>query len=664
MVTESTYNASNIKALQGRTQLVVISAIVVSILLILFGIINNQQAAEQFRADANHLLKLQTYNEQLRYYDEALTMSARMAAVTGDSQWEARFNAIAPKLEQVITLATAEDHQHILPVIADANNHLIQIEMELFKFVRRGQGGQALALLSSDEYMQHKESYTNGVERLRAALEQEASESLANMSSRGMKTTLMLVAETLLLIGVWSYVLVLFSQNRRAIQQYSKQLTQLAHYDSLTGLVNRSLFQSRMEEELSRSRRENKSLAVMLMDLDNFKQVNDTLGHPAGDELLKTVAERLVGRCRDVDTVARLGGDEFVIMATSIGEEFNASILAENLLEICSSPIELEGQTLTPSCSIGISLYPGDADCKEELLRKADFALYQAKGAGRDTYKYYDAQTETQIQSRKQLEAEIDKGLREQQFELYYQPLVDMTTGHLRGVEALIRWHHPQRGLVPPNEFIPVAEASGLIIPLGDWVLAEACCQQVLWAQEGLGELGMAVNLSALQFDSKELIKTVDRTIQKSGIKPEYLTLEITEGTVMEHGDEVLERLRSLSALGVQLSIDDFGTGYSSLSYLKRFPIDYLKIDRSFVRDLPDDKEDMAITLAIIEMSRALNLKVVAEGIEDERQLDFLRDRGCNLGQGYFLAKPMPASKLEGYVEQLQSEEPSREIEA
>lgn len=433
------------------------------------------------------------------------------------------------------------------------------------------------------------------------------------------------------------------------VLQFEEKLAYLTHHDTLTGLPNRALLHDRIDQAVLHAERTGEKVAILFLDLDGFKNVNDTLGHEAGDRLLCLVAARLQDLVRKSDTVARLGGDEFVMVLEQVNEDA-AALVARKILEAVQQPITIDRHELRVGVSIGICLFPQDGSNQQTLLRNADTAMYQAKEQGRHNYQFYREEMNASAVYRMRLQHELHKAIEQNELELYYQPKVNLDSGAIVGVEALLRWRHPEMGNISPADFIPVAEESGLILALGEWVLFEACRQQRKWQEQGMPPLSVAVNVSARQFRGQNLVGLVSDAIRESGMNPLYLELELTESILMA-GDsydqaQILATLHQLRALGVQLSIDDFGTGYSSLSYLKRFPVDALKIDRSFVRDIPQDKDDTAIATAIIAMGHSLELKVVAEGVEQPEQVAFLRSMGCDESQGFFYSPAVPADQL------------------
>jgi len=427
-------------------------------------------------------------------------------------------------------------------------------------------------------------------------------------------------------------------------KESQEQLERLAHHDPLTGLPNRLLFHARLQHALERGRREKARVAILCFDLDHFKNINDSLGHPAGDRLLQAVTQRLLESVREEDTVARFGGDEFTLLLEDLHDSKDAGIVAEKVLRVLARPFDLDGQEAYVTGSIGISLFPDDGQDITSLLKNADSALYQAKEHGRNNYHFYTRDLTRAAFKRLELESSLRRAVERGEFILYYQPQVDLSDGRVVGAEALVRWQHPDLGLVLPSEFIPMTESTGLIVNLGEWVLRTACAQAVTWQNEGLRAIRIAVNLSTVQVSRGGVLGTMERVLQDTGLDPRYIELEITEGLIMQQTHQTIMTLDDLTAMGVMLAIDDFGTGYSSLSYLKRLPLHRLKIDKSFVREIPDDAEDRAITRAVIALGNSLNLVVVAEGVENEIQREFLRSNGCDEAQGFLYGAPVPAA--------------------
>ena len=433
--------------------------------------------------------------------------------------------------------------------------------------------------------------------------------------------------------------------------QTQERLQHMAQHDALTELPNRALFLDRLKQALARARWHKRLVAVLFVDMDRFKTINDTLGHEIGDKLLQALAERFSVSVREGDTVARFGGDEFVVLLDDVASEKDIGALAQKVIEMLAPPFEIGGQSLYITASIGVSLYPNDGEDSTTLLKNADIAMYRAKDLGKNTYQFYSADMSARAFERLTLESSLRHAIERNEFRLYYQPQIDSASGAILGVEALLRWQHPDFGLVAPAEFIPLLEETGLIVPVGDWVFRTACEQLCAWHAAGWPTLRMAVNLSPRQFQAAGLAIMVERGLATVGCDPGLIELEITENVLLRHAAATLDALDALRTLGVRLAIDDFGTGYSSLSYLRRYAIDTLKIDRSFVHDVPGDPDDSAIASAIIVMAQSLKLDVIAEGVETEAQRDFLRERGCHLMQGYLFSRPLPAEEIPRLLE-------------
>ena len=442
---------------------------------------------------------------------------------------------------------------------------------------------------------------------------------------------------------------------------YAARLTQLASYDSVTQLPNRLLLESLLKQAVARSRRSGHKIALLLLDLDHFKRINDTLGHSLGDALLQAVATRLTNCLRAGDTLGRLGGDEFVVLLE--GWQWNEQVakVARKIQGALAPGLKLEEQEVFVTASIGISLFPKDGDNSLTLLKNADIALYRAKARGRNEFCFYEAEMNARAIERLAMENDLRRSLDRGELELYYQPQLELLHQRTLGVEALLRWRRPKYGLVAPAEFVPLAEESGLIVPIGEWVLRTACVQAKTWQGQGLPPLRMAVNLSVAQFEQPDFTRLVARILSDTGLQPDCLELEITESLLMKDVNTAVAVLRTLKEMGVKLAIDDFGTGYSSLSYLKRLPIDRLKIDRSFVQDISIDPDDAAIALAVIVMAHSMNLRVVAEGVETDAQLSFLRLRDCDEMQGYYFSRPLPAGEAKRWLEEHGRREVRRE---
>jgi diguanylate cyclase (GGDEF)-like protein/PAS domain S-box-containing protein len=424
----------------------------------------------------------------------------------------------------------------------------------------------------------------------------------------------------------------------------------LAHHDSLTGLFNRYNLENRLDQAILSAHRDNMRIAVMFIDLDRFKTINDSLGHHVGDQLLIDVAQRLRENVRESDIVARLGGDEFIVVLTHMEEGMDAAAPADKIMRALRQPYRFDDKELHSSPSIGIAIYPGDGEDGPTLMRNADAAMYHAKELGRNNVQYFTEAMNAEASERLALENDLHLALRTGQLQLHYQPQVCAHDGRSFGVEALVRWHHPQHGNIPPLKFIPIAEESGLIEPLGAWVLEEACRQLAAWRAQGLSGIRMAVNLSAQQLRSPGLVQVVNATLKRHGLGGSDLELEITESVAMENPERAIDQLRALRDLGIQLAIDDFGTGYSSLAYLKRLPIQVLKLDGTFVRDIETDRSGAEISAATLALARNLGLTVIAEGVETATQRDFLMQHECRFMQGYFFCRPLPAEDVADFI--------------
>ncbi len=424
------------------------------------------------------------------------------------------------------------------------------------------------------------------------------------------------------------------------------QLKKLAHYDTLTGLPNRSQFTERLKWTIEVSHRDNQQAALMFLDLDRFKLVNDTLGHQAGDQLLIEFAKRMITNVREVDTVSRLAGDEFTIILNNIKSPEEAGHISRKILDSLKNPIQLQGRDIFVSTSIGIALYPNDGTTANQLIKNADSAMYHAKERGRNNFQFFSSFMNQKVLDELEMETNLRQALKNGEFSLNYQPQFDLKNQKMIGLEVLLRWKHPILGLISPSVFIPHAEKSDLIITIGEWVLRTACEKSMSWQAQGLQPIRIAVNLSGMQLKQHDLIYRIKKILHDTKLPPQLLELELTEGVLMDNTETTISTLRELKNMDIRLSIDDFGTGYSSLSYLKRFPIDTLKIDQSFVRDITIDEDDHAIASTIISMAHNLRLKVIAEGVETKEQLDMLHDKNCDEVQGYYFSPPLNETKL------------------
>ncbi|RYY18025.1 MAG: EAL domain-containing protein [Alphaproteobacteria bacterium] len=441
--------------------------------------------------------------------------------------------------------------------------------------------------------------------------------------------------------GSWAVML----EDISARKASEARADRMARLDPLTRLPNRLLLRERLAEALARLDRNGEACALLLIDLDRFKPVNDTLGHPIGDALLEKVADRLRSTVRATDTVARIGGDEFVILQAGVRDAADTQALARRLVDLIGRTYMIDGHLLTIGASVGVAFAPADGESADKLLKNADLALYRAKLDGRGTYRFFEPEMDARMQARRRLELDLRQALARREFQLHYQPQLQLDGDKLIGCEALIRWRHPERGMVPPLDFIPLAEEIGLIVPIGEWVIRQACREAVTWP----AQMSVAVNVSPAQFKSDRLVETIISALASSGLSAKRLEVEITEGVLLQESEKTLQTLHRLRELGVRISMDDFGTGYSSLSYLRSFPFDKIKIDRSFVKDLSDSPDGHAIIRAIAGLGKSLGMTTVAEGVETMEQMQRIRDEGCTDVQGYLVSKPIPADDLQSF---------------
>lgn len=450
-------------------------------------------------------------------------------------------------------------------------------------------------------------------------------------------------------VGVVSHYVGTFS-DISDLKSAQKEIQYLSSHDALTGLPDITLFRDRLENAVSIATAANSKIGLLALNLDNFKFLNDSLGYASGDKLLRLFAERLKSCLRDTDSICRHGGDEFIILLNNMQDDESISLVVDTLLNEISSPFAFAGSNISTSCSIGVAVYPNDGNDFEKLFGRARKAMSQAKEEGRNTARFFTEKLNTDSLHYLNIAYGLREALAHHQFELHYQPQMNLCNGKITGAEALVRWHHPQNGIQPPAQFIGIAEQTGLIVEMGEWIIEEACRQAMEWQKNGLPPLSIAVNVSAVQFRRGNLAKVILKALEKTGMNPQLLEVELTESVLLEDIDHLLAQLDALKKLGVKLAIDDFGTGYSSLAYLKKFNIDRLKIDQSFVRDINTDPNDAAIVRAIVQMAHTLNLNVIAEGVEDEAMLKHLRESGCDEVQGYLFSKPLPADAFEAFI--------------
>jgi diguanylate cyclase (GGDEF)-like protein len=556
---------------------------------------------------------------------------------------------------EIITTAIRENSELPLgPEIIDGYGNITRL---IGPFSEQGTSAVDLALRDPVGGAANFELFRHGFSELEDAMDAtrdklRAAVSAAEADSKDARSSVRNGLALATLAGLLLFAVV----SRAAIRRAQKMTEELAHsreqahhlslHDTLTGLPNRALFARELSQALARDRRHGGQLAVLCMDLDQFKAVNDTLGHPVGDALLREVAKRLSRTLREGDVVARLGGDEFAIIQAELAASDETSALAGRLIDVIGAPYDISGHQVVVGASVGIAFSPSDSSEPDELLKKADMALYRAKADGRSTFRHFEPEMDARLQSRRLLELDLRHALKMGEFELHYQPIVDLRSGAVSACEALLRWSHPTRGMISPAEFVPLAEEVGLIVPLGEWVLRRACADASTWP----GATRVAVNLSAIQFRNHGLVTAVRAALANSQLPASRLELEITEAVLLQESEETLAILRELRSLGIRIAMDDFGTGYSSLGYLRSFPFDRIKIDRSFVRDLETSADCEAIIRAITGLSGSLGIATTAEGVETSEQLARLRAEDCDEVQGFYLSRPLPAAKISEFL--------------
>ncbi len=574
----------------------------------------------------------------IAHLDELLTMSARVAALSGDVRWVHRYDEAEPRLDAAITeavaLATPLVAVELSRTTDDANQRLVELERASFAYDLAGNGAAAWALLNGQEYTDLKAVYARGIETFGRDLESLAVKRTAGLHKRALVENAGLVLDG----GILLVTAALAMRGRVQLRVALSRTEAVARHDVLTGLPNRLRFREHTEHMLRQLRQSGGDGALLYLDLDGFKGVNDLLGHAAGDTLLCAVASRLKSCTREVELVARLGGDEFAIVQMDVHQPEAAAALSERLVKAMREPFDVDGSPVVIGASVGIALVDKATISTDRLLHDADLALYRAKAEGRGRWRFFAAEMDVQVRVRRTLESDLRQALIAGQFELFYQPLVDAGTGNLKAFEALLRWHHPERGLVPPAEFILVAEEIGLIVSIGAWVLERACADAAQWPDQ----VSVAVNLSSMEFLKGNLAHEVQRALARSGLCASRLELEITESVLLRDSDVTMATLHHLRRLGARISMDDFGTGYSSLSYLRQFPFDKVKIDQSFIRNIGRERGCVEIVRAVIGLGKALGIKVLVEGVETAEQLSFLRVEGCDELQGYLFGRPQP----------------------
>ena len=639
-------NAQN----KSKVHISVTLAVAISLVLIMAGIWNAYKTGLIAEENIKASLQLQRLSDSIRFHQESMTGAIEFALTTGESHWHTSYETSLLNLQDVMHATDMTIGNSIVKKIQLEQGKVIELERQIFALVTSNNQDKAFSIFASDAYQEIKIEQEQDALTLRATLDRKAKAIIGTLKSRLDRTTIALAIQIVFIIAIWLYIITIVRRWQMHQSKHSDELTRLAHFDALTGIGNRALFHLRLDNAFKQSRRDGKAVALVLMDIDHFKDINDSLGHDTGDALLIKVAEELQKTCRESDTVVRLGGDEFAIIATNIDKKRDSAILGNKILSIFEHPLSIQSHEIKTGTSIGLAFYPDDAESADELLRKADMALYEAKRHGRANFKFFDTAIEVAARNKVKMQADLQTALETGQFTLHYQPIIDIANNLVIGVESLLRWEHPEKGNISPDEFIPIAEESRFIVQIGEWVLRTACQQQVQWEKNGLAAINVAVNLSAVQFNERNILHQVEAIMKETAIREDQLTVEITESTLMETDGDVIAKLHALKSLGLKLAIDDFGTGYSSLAYLKRFPIHHLKIDREFVKDLPENTQDIAIARSIIKMAHELQIEVVAEGVENKSQLRFLKEASCNFGQGFHFGKPMPASQFEEWL--------------
>lgn len=582
----------------------------------------------------------------IAYLDEYLTMSARVAALSGDERWIRRYNEAEPRLDaaidEAVALATPDVAVALARTTDDANRRLVELERASFAYVRKGDRNAAWKLLDGQEYTNLKGIYAEGIQTFGKDLTALALAHAASLHRRAW-----LEACGLLLGGAILFIATLIAfRNGARLRQALAHTEAVARHDTLTDLPNRLKFREHMDHVLNRLHGEGCQGALLYLDLDGFKGVNDTFGHAAGDELLCAVAARLLDHTCGGDLVARLGGDEFAIVLMDIRHAGVVAALSDRLVNVMQEPFKVRGNLVSIGTSIGIATADRTTVSIDQLLHDADIALYQAKAEGRGRWQIFTPEMDEIISRRRKLESALKCALTEQEFKLYYQPLVDARTLEITGFEALLRWQHPEYGIVSPSVFIPIAEEIGLIVDIGAWVLKRACADAAAWPEH----IGVAINLSATEFMKGEPVRQVEQALAASGLRAERLQIEITESVLLQDSQETLAVLHRLRDLGAQIAMDDFGTGYSSLSYLRRFPFNKVKIDQSFINGIGNEPNCIEIVRAIVSLGKALGIKILVEGVETAEQLALLKSENCDEYQGYLFGKPKPIHDVQQLI--------------
>ena len=619
--------------------ILVIGAAMLSLVLLVFVSlkIESMRAAEQTATDdTRHLEKV---HSQIILYGEILTNAVLMAAVTGNESWTERFKAHQPLLEQALANMSGplEPGQPNANLTKEVSTHLLEFEYKAIALIQENRADEARRMLFSPAYQTQKKLSKQSLADYSLRVDQFIHATRDELDHSKWITQQVIIVTFCLLVLGWALVL-------RMVFQWQREIKQLAYFDPLTNLASRRYFMLKIEEAIKLAHRRSEGFTLLFMDLDGFKDINDSMGHDVGDQLLREIATRLQGAFRETDFIARLGGDEFCVLLERVWHTQDVELTVQRCLERIEQPVQLSERMFRPRASIGVARYPEDGTTPQLLIKSADSAMYCAKNNGKHRFEYYSAELTEEANERLALVSDLREAFVRNEFVLQYQPIINLTSGLMVGAEALVRWHHPDRGVIPPLEFIPQLESMGMIDTLGEWVLATACHQVFEWTTEG-NPLKVSVNISPKHFLAKDFGARTADLIQNKGVNPQQVILEVTESTFQE-GVEISDGITKLRALGVQIAMDDFGTGYSSLSSLKHLPIDIIKIDRTFVQHLLNSTTDSIILGTIMGMTHALELTVIAEGVEENGQVLSLRALNCDLAQGFHFSKPVSSKEI------------------
>ncbi len=631
-------NSLKEKLTRHPTTIVIVAAVLT---LISFSVVYVEidSMGESERGATQEIRRLENIRGQIVFYGEVLTSSTLMAAVTGNNAWNERFLEHQILLREALTSMKhlLGENSGVTSLTEDASFKLLGYEYEAFDLIQQNRADEARRMLFGAGYQQQKNRHEQAIAQIGSLVDtyiENTNHKIENVRDR---TQRFILITLLFILGGWFLVLLL-------INRWQQEIRQLAYFDPLTGLASRRYFMLQIDKAIKSADRRKSGLTVLFMDLDGFKDVNDSMGHDTGDRLLKEIANRLQFAARDNDFISRLGGDEFCILLEDLDEPSDVEKTVERYIEAIEAPVNLSARQFRPRTSIGISRYPDDGTTAQVLMKSADSAMYSAKQTGKHRYEYYSADLTAKAERRLTLISDLREAFYREEFTLHYQPVVNLQSGQIESVEALVRWQHPNRGLVPPLEFISQLESMSLIDKLGEWVLETACTQALDWEFQG-NPIAVAVNISPQQFLDPDFTNSATDIITRTGISPDRVILEIAEST-FQHEEVAFENFKKLRELGVKLAIDDFGTGYSSLGSLRSMPVDILKIDQLFVQDLLDGQTDSVMLNAIMGIAQGFNLKVIVEGVETVGHVLALRSLGCDVAQGYLFSRPLSTESL------------------